>query len=398
MNTHEFQGKSLLKAYNVDIQEGFVAETADQAVMIARQMQEKFNTRFFVVKAQIHAGGRGKGGGVKLAKSVEEAGIIAGRMLGMNLVTPQTGPAGRKVNKVLIAQDVYYPGDTESEEFYMSILLNRRSGRYVLMYSPEGGMDIEQVAEKTPDRIFTEEISPLTGLQPFQTRNIAFKFGLQGNAFKNMQKFLNGIYETFINCDAQLLEINPVLKTSDERVLAVDCKLILDDSALFRHPELAQMRDLNEEDPVEVEAGKYNLNYVKLDGNVGCMVNGAGLAMATMDIIKLSGGSPANFLDVGGGANVDTVEAGFRIILKDPAVKAIMINIFGGIVRCDRVANGIVEAYKSIGEIRVPVIVRLQGTNAIEAKEIIDNSGLSVISAISFGEAAEKVRNALPTR
>jgi succinyl-CoA synthetase beta subunit len=398
MNTHEFQGKSLLKAYNVDIQEGFVAETADQAVMIARQMQEKFNTRFFVVKAQIHAGGRGKGGGVKLAKSVEEAGTIADRMLGMNLVTPQTGPAGRKVNKVLIAQDVYYPGDTESEEFYMSILLNRRSGRYVLMYSPEGGMDIEQVAEKTPDRIFTEEISPLTGLQPFQTRNIAFKFGLQGNAFKNMQKFLNGIYETFINCDAQLLEINPVLKTSDEKVLAVDCKLILDDSALFRHPELAQMRDLNEEDPVEVEAGKYNLNYVKLDGNVGCMVNGAGLAMATMDIIKLSGGSPANFLDVGGGANVDTVEAGFRIILKDPAVKAIMINIFGGIVRCDRVANGIVEAYKSIGEIRVPVIVRLQGTNAIEAKEIIDNSGLSVISAISFGEAAEKVRNALSTR
>lgn len=398
MNTHEFQGKSLLKAYNVDIQEGFVAETADQAVMIARQMQEKFNTRFFVVKAQIHAGGRGKGGGVKLAKSVEETGIIAGRMLGMNLVTPQTGPAGRKVNKVLIAQDVYYPGDTEPEEFYMGILLNRRSGRYVLMYSPEGGMDIEQVAEKTPDRIFTEEISPLTGLQPFQTRNIAFKLGLQGNAFKNMQKFLNGIYETFINCDAQLLEINPVLKTSDERVLAVDCKLILDDNALFRHPELAQMRDLNEEDPVEVEAGKYNLNYVKLDGNVGCMVNGAGLAMATMDIIKLSDGSPANFLDVGGGANVDTVEAGFRIILKDPAVKAILINIFGGIVRCDRVANGIVEAYKSIGEIRVPVIVRLQGTNAIEAKEIIDNSGLSVISAISFGEAAEKVRNALSVR
>jgi succinyl-CoA synthetase beta subunit len=398
MNTHEFQGKSLLKAYNVDIQEGFVAETADQAVMIARQMQEKFNTRFFVVKAQIHAGGRGKGGGVKLAKSVEETGIIAGRMLGMNLVTPQTGSAGRKVNKVLIAQDVYYPGDTKPEEFYMSILLNRRSGRYVLMYSPEGGMDIEQVAEKTPDRIFTEEISPLTGLQPFQTRNIAFKLGLQGNAFKNMQKFLNGIYETFINCDAQLLEINPVLKTSDERILAVDCKLILDDNALFRHPELAQMRDLNEEDPVEVEAGKYNLNYVKLDGNVGCMVNGAGLAMATMDIIKLSGGSPANFLDVGGGANVDTVEAGFRIILKDPAVKAILINIFGGIVRCDRVANGIVEAYKSIGEIRVPVIVRLQGTNAIEAKEIVDNSGLSVISAISFGEAAEKVRNALSAR
>lgn len=398
MNIHEFQGKSLLKAYNVDIQEGFVAETADQAVMIARQMQEKFNTRYFVVKAQIHAGGRGKGGGVKLAKSVDEAGLIAGRMLGMNLVTPQTGPAGRKVNKVLIAQDVYYPGETETEEFYVSILLNRKTGRYIIMYSPEGGMDIEQVAEKTPDRIFTEEISPLTGLQPFQTRKVAFNLGLRGNAFKNMLKFLNGIYETFINCDAQLLEINPVLKTSDERVLAVDCKLILDDNALFRHTELAQMRDINEEDPVEVEAGKYNLNYVRLDGNVGCMVNGAGLAMATMDIIKLSGGSPANFLDVGGGANKDTVEAGFRIILRDPAVKAILINIFGGIVRCDRVANGVVEAYKSIGEIKVPVIVRLQGTNALEAKEIIDKSGLSVISATSFREAAEKVGKALSAK
>ncbi len=395
MNIHEFQGKSLLKAYNVDIQEGFIAETADQAVMIARQMQEKFNTGYFVVKAQIHAGGRGKGGGVKLAKSVEEAGIIADGMLGMNLVTPQTGPAGRKVKKVLIAQDVYYPGNTEPEEFYMSILLDRKSGRYVIMYSPEGGMDIEQVAEKTPDLIFTEEISPLTGLQPFQAKKIAFNLGLRGNAFKNMQKFLGAIYETFINCDVQLLEINPVLKTSDERVLAVDCKLILDDNALFRHAELAQMRDINEEDPVEVEAGKYNLNYVRLDGNVGCMVNGAGLAMATMDIIKLSGGSPANFLDVGGGANKDTVEAGFRIILSDPAVKAILINIFGGIVRCDRVANGVVEAYKSIGEIKVPVIVRLQGTNAIEAREIIDKSGLSVISATSFREAAEKVGEAL---
>ncbi len=398
MNIHEFQGKSLLKAYNVDIQEGFVAETADQAVMIARQMQEKFNTGYFVVKAQIHAGGRGKGGGVKLAKSIEEAGIIAGRMLGMNLVTPQTGPAGRKVNKVLIAQDVYYPGQTETEEFYVSILLNRKTGRYVIMYSPEGGMDIEQVAEKTPGLIFTEEISPLTGLQPFQARKIAFNLGLRGNAFKNMLKFLDGIYETFINCDGQLLEINPVLKTSDERVLAVDCKFILDDNALFRHNELAKMRDINEEDPVEVEAGKYNLNYVRLDGNVGCMVNGAGLAMATMDIIKLSGGSPANFLDVGGGANKDTVEAGFRIILSDPAVKAILINIFGGIVRCDRVANGVVEAYKSIGEIKVPVIVRLQGTNALEAKEIIDKSGLSVISATSFREAAEKVGTALSTK
>jgi len=395
MNTHEFQGKSLLRAYNVDIQEGFVAETADQAVMIAKQLREKYNTGFFVVKAQIHAGGRGKGGGVKLAASEEEAGKIAGQMLGMNLVTSQTGPAGRKVNKVLIAQDVYYKGETETREFYISILLNRKTGRYLLMYSPEGGMDIEQVAEKTPEHIFTEEISPLTGLQDFQTRNIAFNLGLRGTAMKNMRNFLAGIYDTFTGCDAQLLEINPVLKTSDERILAVDCKLILDDNALFRHPDLAEMRDINEEDPVEVEAGKYNLNYVKLDGNVGCMVNGAGLAMATMDIIKLSGGSPANFLDVGGSANASTVEAGFRIILKDPEVKAILINIFGGIVRCDRVANGIVEAYKSIEEIRVPVIVRLQGTNAREAREIIDRSELLVISAISFGEAAEKVREAL---
>ncbi len=398
MNTHEFQGKSLLRAYNVDIQEGFVATTPDQAIMIANQLREKYNTQFFVVKAQIHAGGRGKGGGVKLARSVGEAGKIAEEMLGMNLVTPQTGPAGRKVNKVLIAQDVYYKGDAEPEEFYISILLNRRTSRYLIMYSPEGGMDIEQVAEKTPELIFTEEISPVTGLQPFQTRNIAFNLGLMGNALINMQKFLNGIYETFTGCDAQLLEINPVLKTSDERILAVDCKLILDDNALFRHPDLAEMRDLNEEDPVEVEAGKYNLNYVKLDGNVGCMVNGAGLAMATMDIIKLSGGSPANFLDVGGGANTSTVEAGFRIILKDPSVKAILINIFGGIVRCDRVAGGVVEAYRSIGEIKVPVVVRLQGTNALEAKEIIDNSGLSVISAISFGEAAEKVGKVLTSK
>lgn len=395
MNIHEFQGKSLLRAYDVDIQEGFVAETADQAVLVAKQLREKFNTDLFVVKAQIHAGGRGKGGGVKLASSVEEAGIIAGKMLGMNLVTPQTGPSGRRVNRVLIAQDVYYKGETEPEEFYISILLNRKSGSYLLMYSPDGGMDIEQVAEKNPERIFTEEISPLTGLLSFQARKIAFNLGLNGNAFKNMLKFLNGIYVTFKDCDAQLLEINPVLKTSNERILAVDCKIVIDDNALFRHPELAEMRDINEEDPVEVEAGKFGLNYVKLDGNVGCMVNGAGLAMATMDIIKLSGGSPANFLDVGGNASAATVEAGFRIILKDPAVKAILINIFGGIVRCDRVANGVVEAYKSVGEIKIPVIVRLQGTNAQEAKEIIDTSGLSVISAISFGEAADKVRDAL---
>ena len=395
MNVHEFQGKSLLKIYNVDIQEGFVAETSDQAMMVANQIHEKFGSEFFVVKAQIHAGGRGKGGGVKLAKSVEEAGRLAGQILGMQLITPQTGPAGKKVNKVLIAQDVYYKGEFQTEEFYISILLNRNSGKYIFMYSTEGGMSIEEVAEKSPELIFTEEIEPGIGLQPFQTRNIAFNLRLSGLAFKNMQKFLTGIYDTFMGCDAQLLEINPVLKTSDNRILAVDCKLVLDDNALYRHPELLGMRDLNEEDPVEVEAGEHNLNFVKLDGNVGCMVNGAGLAMATMDIIKLSGGSPANFLDVGGGANPKTVEAGFRIILKDPAVKAILINIFGGIVRCDRVANGVVEAYKSIGEIKVPVIVRLQGTNAIEAKKIIDNSGLEVFSAVSFSEAAALVTKVL---
>jgi succinyl-CoA synthetase beta subunit len=395
MNIHEFQGKSILRAYNVDIQEGFVAETPEQAVMIAKEIEKKFNSKFFIVKAQIHAGGRGKGGGVKLAKSPEEAGILAGQIIGMKLVTPQTGTQGKKVRKVLIAQDVYYKGETEPDEFYISVLLNRNTGRYVIMYSPEGGMDIEEVAEKTPNLIFREEIDPGVGLQPFQTRNIAFNLGLTGNAFKNMQKFLDGIFEAFLGCDVQLLEINPVLKTSDNRILAVDSKVILDDNALFRHPDLAEMRDLNEEDPVEVEAGIHNLNFVKLDGNVGCMVNGAGLAMATMDIIKLSGGEPANFLDVGGGANAKTVEAGFRIILKDPAVKAVLINIFGGIVRCDRVANGVVEAYKSVGQIKVPVIVRLQGTNATEAKAIIDNSGLEVLSAVSFKEAADKVRMVL---
>ena len=395
MNVHEFQGKSLLKVNNVDIQEGFVAETPEQAIMVAEQLREKFGSEFFVVKAQIHAGGRGKGGGVKLAKSIEETGRIAGQIIGMQLVTPQTVPEGKKVNKVIIAQDVYYKGDSKTDEFYISILLNRNTGRNIFMYSPEGGMSIEEVAEKSPDLIFTEEINPGIGLQQFQTRDIAFNLGLKGIAFKNMQKFLAGIYETYMSCDAQLLEINPVLKTSDDRVLAVDCKLVLDDNALFRHPELMSMRDINEEDPTEVEAGKHNLNFVKLDGNVGCMVNGAGLAMATMDIIKLSGGSPANFLDVGGSANPKTVEAGFRIILKDPAVKAILINIFGGIVRCDRVANGVVEAYKSIGEIKVPVIVRLQGTNAEEAKKIIDNSGLAVLSAISFREAADLVTKVL---
>jgi succinyl-CoA synthetase beta subunit len=395
MNIHEFQGKSLLKAYNVDIQEGFIAETPEQAMIAAKQLHEKFGSDFFVIKAQIHAGGRGKGGGVKVAKSLNEAGDIAAKMLGMQLVTHQTGAEGKKVHKVLVAQDVYYKGESEPKEFYISILLNRNTGRYIIMYSPDGGMSIEEVAEKNPERIFTEEINPATGLLSFQARNIAFRLGLKGEAFKSMLKFLPGIYETFISCDANLLEINPVLKTSDNKIIAVDCKFVIDDNALFRQADILAMRDISEEDPVDVEAGRHNLNFVKLDGNVGCMVNGAGLAMATMDIIKLSGGSPANFLDVGGGANPKTVEAGFRIILKDPAVKAILINIFGGIVRCDRVANGVVEAYKSIGSINVPVIVRLQGTNAEEAKQIIDNSGLSVHSAISFREAADLVTKVL---
>jgi len=395
MNIHEYQGQAILSAYGVDIAEGFVAETPEQAVMVAEELQKEYNSDIFVVKAQIHAGGRGKGGGVKIARSVKEAGELAGKILGMTLVTPQTGPQGKKVNKVLVARNVFYEGESTPKELYMSILLNRASGRFMIVYSPEGGMDIEEVAEKTPHLIFREEINPVTGLQDFQTRRIAFNLGLEGKAFKEMQRFVKGLFEAFIGTDAQLFEINPVLKTSDNRILALDCKVALDDSALFRHPDLAAMRDLNEEDPTEIEAGEYNLNFVKLDGNVGCMVNGAGLAMATMDIIKLSGGDPANFLDVGGSANAKTVEAGFRIILRDHAVKAILINIFGGIVRCDRVANGVVEAYKTIGEIEVPVIVRLQGTNAEEAKEIIDNSGLKVMSAISFAEAALKVSEAL---
>jgi succinyl-CoA synthetase beta subunit len=388
MNIHEYQGKAILQAYNVAVSEGFVAENPEQAVMVAEEIKKKFGSDFFVVKAQIHAGGRGKGGGVKLARSVAEVGELAGKIIGMNLVTPQTGPRGKLVSKVIVGRDVYYKGDSPHREFYISILLNRNTGRFALIYSPEGGMDIEEVAEKTPHLIYREDINPVTGILPFQTRRVAFNLGLSGKAFKEMQTFITG-------SDAQLLEINPVLKTSDDRIIAVDCKLQLDDSALYRHPDLAMMRDLTEEDPNETEAGEHNLNFVKLDGNVGCMVNGAGLAMATMDIIKLSGGEPANFLDVGGGANAKTVEAGFRIILKDPAVKAILINIFGGIVRCDRVANGVVEAYKTIGEINVPVIVRLQGTNAEEAKAIIDNSGLRVLSAISFSDAAQRVKEAL---
>lgn len=395
MNIHEYQGKSLLQAHGVAVQEGFVAETAGQAKTVAEELQKKYGTEIFVVKAQIHAGGRGKGGGVKIARSPEEAAEIASRMLGMTLVTPQTGPAGKVVRKVLVARDVYYKGESEPKEYYISMLLDRRRSAYVVIYSTEGGMDIEEVAEVSPEAIFTEVVDSSCCLHEYQMRIIASNLGLHGKAYREMTKFISGLWEAFVNTDAAMIEINPLLKTSDDKVLAVDCKYSIDDNALYRHPELAAMRDLNEEDPTEVEAGASNLNYVKLDGDVGCMVNGAGLAMATMDLIQLSGGKPANFLDVGGGANAKTVEAGFRIILKDPHVKAILVNIFGGIVRCDRVADGIIEAYKSIGDIKVPVIVRLQGTNAIEAKELIDNSGLKVISASTFTDAAEKVSAAL---
>jgi succinyl-CoA synthetase beta subunit len=395
MNIHEYQAKNILKSYGVTIQEGIVADTPEKAVEAAKKLNEETGTEWFVVKAQIHAGGRGKGGGVKLAKSIDDVREISGKILGMQLVTPQTGPEGKKVHKVLIAQDVYYPGENEPKEYYLSILLDRASGWNVIMASTEGGMDIEEVAEKTPEKIVKEWIDPKVGLQGFQARKVAFALGLEGKAFKEMVKFISSLYKAFLNTDSSLYEINPVLKTSDDKILAVDAKVNLDDNALFRHPDLADMRDITEEDPLEVEAGESGLNYVKLDGNVGCMVNGAGLAMATMDIIKLSGGEPANFLDVGGGANAQTVEAGFRIILKDPNVKAILINIFGGIVRCDRVAQGVVEAYKNIGDINVPIIVRLQGTNAEEGAKIIEESGLKVTSAIVLKDAAEKVKQAI---
>ncbi len=394
MNLHEYQGKHILKQYGVAVPEGIVVESPESAIDAAREISRKTGTVSWAVKAQIHAGGRGKGGGVKIATSVDEVCKYAADILGMTLVTHQTGPEGKKVQKILIEQGIFYPGESQVQEFYMSVLLNRQTGRNIIMYSTEGGMDIETVAEKTPHLIFREEIDPCVGLQAFQARKIAFNLGLEGKAFKEMTRFVMSLYRSYEKSDASLFEINPVFKTSDDFVLAADAKVVLDSNALFRHPDYAEMRDISEEDPAEVEAGKYDLNFVKLDGNVGCMVNGAGLAMATMDIIKLSGGDPANFLDVGGTANATTVEAGFRIILKDPNVKAILINIFGGIVRCDRVAKGIVEAYNSIGDIDVPVIVRLQGTNAIEAKQLIDDSGLKVYSATTLQEAADMVKRA----
>ncbi|MCH8546038.1 MAG: ADP-forming succinate--CoA ligase subunit beta [Cryomorphaceae bacterium] len=391
MNLHEYQGKEILSTFGVNIQRGIVASTPEEAVEAAKKLNAETGTEWYVVKAQIHAGGRGKGGGVKLAKSLDEVREIAGKILGMQLVTPQTSKEGKKVHQVLIAEDVYYPGESETSEIYMSVLLDRQNGRNIIMYSTEGGMDIEEVAEKTPERIFTEEVDPRTGLQGFQARKIAFNLGLSGKAFKEMVKFVSSLYNAYDGIDAGLFEINPVLKTSDDKILAVDAKVTLDDNGLFRHPDYAALRDKREEDATEVEAGEVGLNFVKLDGNVGCMVNGAGLAMATMDIIKMAGGNPANFLDVGGTADAARVEKAFRIILKDDSVKAILVNIFGGIVRCDRVAQGIVDAYKNIGDINIPIIVRLQGTNAEEAKKIIDDSGLKVHSAIMLKEAADLV-------
>lgn len=395
MNLHEYQGKQILSNFGVRIQRGIVAQNAQDAVTAAKQLTAETGTGWYVIKAQIHAGGRGKGGGVKLAKNINEVEEIAGKIIGMNLITPQTSAEGKKVHQVLVAEDVYYPGASETSEFYMSVLLNRGTGRNMIMYSTEGGMDIETVAEHTPHLIFTEEIDPAVGILPFQARRIAFNLGLSGNAFKEMTKFVTNLYTAYIKSDASLFEINPVLKTSDDLILAVDAKVTIDDNALYRHKDYLDLRDLREENPIEVEAKEVGLNYVDLDGNVGCMVNGAGLAMATMDLIKQAGGEPANFLDVGGTADAARVEAAFKIILKDPAVKAILINIFGGIVRCDRVAQGVIDAYKNMGTINVPIIVRLQGTNADIAKELIDNSGLAVLSATEFQEAADKVQKVL---
>ncbi len=395
MNLHEYQAKDVLKKYGVAIQEGIMVENANDAVEAAKKLTEQTGTSWHIIKAQIHAGGRGKGGGVKLAKNLDEVKQRATDILGMMLVTPQTPPQGKLVRKILVAQDMYYPGESEPKEYYVSVLMDRQSKRNVIIYSTEGGMDIEHVAEVTPHLVHKEWIDPLLGFQAFQARKIAFNLGLIGNANKEFIKFITGVYNAYIGVDATLIEINPCLKTSDNKVVAVDGKMSLDGNSLYRHADLAAQEDKLEQDPIEVEAHSFDLNYVKLDGNVGCMVNGAGLAMATMDIIKLSGGEPANFLDVGGTANAERVEKGFRIILKDEKVKAILVNIFGGIVRCDRVAQGIVDAYKSIGEIPVPIIVRLEGTNAEEAKKIIENSGLKVHSVIQLKEAAEKVKEVL---
>jgi succinyl-CoA synthetase beta subunit len=391
MNLHEYQAKEILKKYGVPVAEGIVASTAEEAVAAAKKLTDTKGSQAWVVKAQIHAGGRGKGGGVKFSTSLDKVRENASNILGMHLITPQTSAEGKLVSLVFVQEDAYYDGPSERKEFYFSMLLDRAKSQLMFMYSTQGGMNIEHVAENTPELIFVEHIDPTVGLKDFQCRKIANNYGLAGLAFNNMVKFVRSIYNAYIGSDATLFEINPLLKAADDKIMAIDAKVNLDDNALYRHPELAALRDITEEDPTEVEAGAFNLNYVKLNGNVGCMVNGAGLAMATMDIIKLSGGDPANFLDVGGTANAQRVEQGFRIILSDPNVKVILVNIFGGIVRCDRVAQGIVDAYKNIGDIKVPIIVRLQGTNAIEAKVIIEESGLKVYPAVKLEEAAALV-------
>lgn len=402
MNIHEYQAKEILKNFNVKIQEGYVAKSPDEAYQNAKKLSDEKDTNIFVIKAQIHAGGRGKGkiketgsNGVVIAKNIDDVKNISSDIIGGTLVTHQTGEEGKTVNKILIAEDVYYPGDNDPQEFYLGILLDRTNGKNVIMASTEGGVEIETVAEETPEKIIKEWVDPSVGLQGYQVRKIAFGLGLSGNAFKEMTKFIYSLYNAYDKIDASMFEINPVLKTSDDQILAVDAKVNIDDNALFRQKSIEDLRDLTEEDPSEIEANKSNLSYVKLDGNVGCMVNGAGLAMATMDIIKLSGGDPANFLDVGGTASAETVEAGFRIILKDPNVKAILLNIFGGIVRCDRVANGVVQAYKNIGEISVPIVVRLQGTNSEEGAKIIKESGLEVFSTNTLQDAADKINEIL---
>ena len=396
MNLHEYQAKEILNSFGVRIQRGYVATSSEEAVNKANQLHEETGTDFYVIKAQVHAGGRGKGGGVKLAKSIDEVSAISNQIIGMNLITPQTSKEGKKVHQVLVAEDVYYTGPSEIEEFYVSVLLNRANARNMIMYSTEGGVDIETVAEETPHLIHTLDIDPKIGLSDENAKEVATNLKLLGEAHVEMTSFIKALYSAYNDSDASLFEINPVLKTSDNKVLAVDAKVTIDDNALFRHKDYLEMRDIREENPIEVEAKEAGLNYVDLDGNVGCMVNGAGLAMATMDLIKQAGGEPANFLDVGGTADSERVEKAFRIILRDSKVKAILVNIFGGIVRCDRVANGVVDAYtKMKDEISIPIIVRLEGTNSNLAKDIIDSSGLNFYSAIEFKEAADKVQEVL---
>ena len=385
MKIHEYQGKEILRKYNVAMPQGAVAFSVDEAVAVARRL----GGSVWVVKAQIHAGGRGKGGGVKIAKSIGEVKTLASQILGMRLITHQTGPEGKVVKRLLVEQGVDI-----AKEMYVGVTLDRTTGMNVVMVSTEGGVEIEKVAAESPEKIVKEHVDPAVGLQQFQARTLAFALGLNGDAFKNGVKFLLALYKAYEATDASLAEINPLVITKGGDVLALDAKINFDDNALYRHPEFAELRDLDEEEPLEIEASKSNLNYIKLDGNVGCMVNGAGLAMATMDIIKLAGGEPANFLDVGGGANAQTVENGFKIILADKNVKAILINIFGGIVRCDRVATGVVEAAKKV-EVKIPIVIRLAGTNADLAAEILKKSGMSFLVAENLKDAAEKVTNAL---